>query len=49
MVKKSFMDRYAIQRVGSTHPTEWWIPAEELETLNDNIVGLIEVIGEYHA
>ena len=49
MVKKSFMDRYAVQRVGSTHHTEWWIPAEELEALNDNIIGLIEVIGEYHA
>ncbi len=48
-VKKAFMARYAIQRVGSTHHTEWWIPAEELEDLNDNIVGLIEVIGEYHA
>ena len=49
MVKKSFMDRYVVQRVGSTHHTEWWIPAEELEALNDNIIGLIEVIGEYHA
>jgi hypothetical protein len=27
--------------------TEWWIPAEDLEELNENIVGLIEVIGEY--
>ncbi|MEA5604142.1 hypothetical protein [Nostoc sp. UHCC 0252] len=27
--------------------TEWWIPAEELEELNSNIVGKIEVIGEY--
>jgi len=27
----------------------WWIPAEHLETLNANIVGLIEVVGEYHA
>ncbi len=26
---------------------KWWIPAEELEEMNDNIVGLIEVIGEY--
>lgn len=27
--------------------TEWWIPAGELEELNDSIVGLIDVIGEY--
>jgi hypothetical protein len=27
--------------------TEWWVPAEDLEELNRNIVGKIEVIGEY--
>lgn len=47
-VRKAFMDQYRIEQVGTSHHTEWWIPAEELETLNDNIVGLIEVIGEYH-
>lgn len=46
-VRKSFMDKYQIQKVGGAHHTEWWIPAEELEALNDNIVGPIEVIGEY--
>lgn len=42
-VKKSFMDKYAIHQVGGDQHTEWWIPAEDLEALNDNIVGLIEV------
>jgi len=46
-VRKKFMDKYDIQTVGASYHTEWWIPAEELEKLNDNIVGLIEVIGEY--
>ena len=46
-VSKTFMDRYPVQKVGGAHHTEWWVPAEELETLNDHIVGLIEVIGEY--
>jgi len=46
-VKKTFMDRYPIHKVGGENHTEWWIPAEDLEELNDNIVGLIEVIGEY--
>ncbi len=41
------MDRYQVHRVGDSDHTEWWIPADELEDLNDNIVGLIEVIGEY--
>lgn len=48
-VRKTFIDRYAIQQVGTSSHTEWWIPAEELEALNANIVGLIEVIHEYHA
>lgn len=43
-VRKSFMDAYAIQQVGAAHHTEWWIPAEDLEALNDNIIGLIEVV-----
>jgi hypothetical protein len=46
-VKKSFMDRYPIQKVGGASATEWWIPAADLEELNNNIVGKIEVIGEY--
>lgn len=46
-VRRSFMQRYAIQTVGGAHHTEWWIPSGDLEQLNDNIVGLIEVIGEF--
>lgn len=46
-VKKIFMDKYEIHRVGGRNRTEWWIPAEDLEELNENIVGLIEVTGEY--
>ncbi len=47
-VKKDFIDRYEIQKVGGKIHTEWWIPSEDLEELNANIVGVIEVIGEYH-
>jgi hypothetical protein len=46
-VRQEFMDRYDIRQVGAADHTEWWIPAGDLEELNDNIVGLIEVIGEY--
>jgi len=46
-VKKAFVERFKIEQVGASHHTEWWIPAEMLEELNDNIVGTIEVIGEY--
>jgi len=40
----TFMDRYQIQQVGDVYHTEWWIPAEELEQLNDHIIGQIDVI-----
>jgi hypothetical protein len=43
-VQTEFMSRYAIQQVGAQHHTEWWIPAEELEQLNDHIVGEIVVV-----
>lgn len=46
-VKKRFMDQFTIAQVGAAHHTEWWVPAEQLDELNQNIVGLIEVVGEY--
>jgi hypothetical protein len=48
-VKKLFMDKYQVRQVGDCYHTEWWIPAKDLEELNNNLVGLIEVIGEYRS
>jgi len=48
-VRRDFMEKYQVQKVGGVQHTEWWVPAEELEQLNDNIVGLIEVIHEFHS
>lgn len=42
-VRAEFVEQFEIQTVGASYHTEWWIPAERLEELNDNIVGLIEV------
>lgn len=47
-VRKSFMNQYEVQKVGASHHTEWWVPSEQLEELNDNIVGKIEIISEHH-
>ena len=46
-VKKDFMDKYPIKTVGAKRHTEWWVPAEELEERNDNIIGEILIIGKY--
>jgi hypothetical protein len=46
-VRRDFVERYEIQQVGGRTILEYWIPAEDLEVFNDNIVGVIEVIAEY--
>ncbi len=46
-VRTSFIRRFAVQCVGAAHHTEWWIPAEQLEELNDNIVGIIDLIASF--
>ncbi len=46
-VKKSFLDNYEVKVVGAKQHQEYWIPAEELDELNVNIVGTIEVISSY--
>ena len=47
-VRADFMRQYPVQQVGGGHHTEWWVPAEDLELLNDHIVGPIAVIHEFH-
>lgn len=46
-VRSEFMDRNSVHTVGGSNHTEWWVPAEELEDHNGNIVGEIEVIGQF--
>lgn len=46
-VRSDFMRRYPLQTVGGSEHVEWWVPAEELEEFNDNIVGTIDVIHEF--
>jgi hypothetical protein len=46
-VRRAFLDRYEVHRVGARVHEEYWIPAEDLEEFNDNIVGTIDVIAEF--
>lgn len=41
-----FISHYEIQTVGRSYHQEYWIPAEDLESFNQHIVGKIEVIDE---
>jgi hypothetical protein len=46
-VRKEFLDNYETHIVGGRIHEEYWIPAEDLEEFNRNIVGNIEVIAEF--
>ncbi|MGW2095102.1 hypothetical protein [Promicromonospora sukumoe] len=46
-VAAEFLDRYEVQQVGGQTILEYWIPAEDLDELNANIVGRIEVVAEF--
>src|SRR5690242_2475782 len=48
-VRKDYLQQYEVQTVGGAIHQEYWIPAEELEKFNANIVGENEIIGEYRA
>jgi hypothetical protein len=46
-VNSDYVSKFTVENVGGLIHDELWIPAEELETFNANIVGLIEVIQKY--
>ena len=47
-VKTNYLTQFTTHKVGGTIHVEYWIPAENLAEFNQNIVGLIEVIAEFH-
>ena len=46
-VKDAFVSGYEVQKVGLDHHLELWIPAEQLEEMNQNIVGKIQLISTF--
>ena len=46
-IERSFIDRYDVRDAGGQSHQEYWIPAEDLETFNGAIVGLIEVVHRF--
>jgi hypothetical protein len=48
-VTRSFLARYEVRNAGGRDFQEYWIPAEHLNQLNDNIVGQIEIIAAFKA
>ena len=48
-VKSNYLAKFEVQTVGSSMCKEYWIPAEDLDIFNQNIVGKIEIIAEFYA
>jgi hypothetical protein len=46
-VRSEFLAKYSVKTVGSRIHAEYWIPSEDLDEFNQNIVGLIEVVHEF--
>jgi hypothetical protein len=46
-VRRDFLERYESHIVGARQHEEYWIPAEDLEAMNDAIVGNIEVVAAF--
>jgi hypothetical protein len=46
-VKTELLDNYDVHVVGDFTHREYWIPASDLDNLNANIVGSIEVVSEF--
>ena len=46
-VRTAFLDAYEVQQAGGATILEYWIPAEDLERLNENLVGSIRVVDRF--
>jgi len=46
-VRAGFLARYPVQVAGARAHRELWVPAEEMDDFNANIVGRIEVVAEF--
>ena len=48
-ISDEYIARFDIQTVGSYYHQEYWIPAEDIEEFNKNIIDEIEVIHKFES
>jgi hypothetical protein len=46
-VGAEFLNGYEIHTVGSSEHREYWIPSADVQKLNDNLAGLIEIVSQF--
>ena len=44
---EAYLERYPVQNVGGEIHNELWIPADELEEFNNNIIGEIRIVKSF--
>ncbi len=47
-VNDAYISKYKPETVGNRNHKELWIPAEELETFNESIIGFIRIVKAYY-
>lgn len=47
-VDTDYLSQFDVQQVGDDECLEYWIPAEDLDTFNEHIVGEIDVVSQWH-
>ncbi len=43
-IDNKYISKFEVQTVGASYHQEYWIPAEELDEFNSNIIGKIKVL-----
>lgn len=46
-IKEDYLKKYPVQNVGGEIHNELWVPANELEEFNNNILGLIKIVNSF--
>mgnify|MGYP000497865113 CR=1 FL=1 len=49
VLSNKYLSKFKVEKVGLDHHTELWVPAEELEEFNSQIIDNIEVVEAYHS
>lgn len=47
-VNDEFVKKFRVQTVGNRNHQELWVPADQLDKFNDNILGLIAVVESHY-
>lgn len=46
-INDTYISNFKVQKVGLDHHLEFWIPSEELDNFNKNIIGAIQLISTF--